>query len=791
MPARPFDRDADARSASANVDGRKPSALAEAATCTASHRSHRRRRALKISAVALAVTAAALAWCEHAGWPFVAEPAQRWLSSTLGRQIRFADPAQSIGWNGRTDVSLHLLGGIRLRAQQLTIDNATWAPTAAGPMVDGRELAIDLAWRELLAWRPGQTLPLRRVEADALRLDLRRRTAGDGAIEVNWALGRMESPSEPSAGPAIDGVRVARMAVSDGHLVYDDTPLDLQARGDFGVRESQAQLGGNASSSTAPDSAARASSPTPRHDTRATIPAASDAAPDGLHADLQGRYQGHPLTLTLRTGSTRPWWDASATDTAVEVRLSARAGPARLDFDGHVLDGLNRLGLQGRYRIAGRSLAAIGEPLGVVLPTTGAVRLDGHLQRNGLRWHTVVSDARIGSSRLSAELTFVQADEAARRVARAREAAQASGADPAQAAASAASALPSADRTQAAASEVPGERPRLTGRVAASRLLLADLGPTIGGAPPEAADTPPGQRVLPDRKLDIPSLRAMDADVRFDARELDTGTPVLQEIRPAQARLLLRSGVLTVSDIDARAARGRLSGDIRLDGRRDNPAWRARLALQGLDLAQWVRPLQRAEGPPWAAGRVDARVWLDGRGRSVAEVLGAADGQAALLWREGQISHLAVEAAGIDLAQGLGVLLFKRNENLAVNCGIARLEVRNGVFTPDPLVVDTRDTRLRVDGSGKLGDETLDLRLVARPKDFSPLALRSPVHVAGRFNAPRISVESGPIATRLLAAAAAAVAVAPVAALLPLMDLPDAKAQAPQACDLPALVLQR
>ncbi|MEK8026697.1 AsmA family protein [Pseudaquabacterium rugosum] len=684
-------------------------------------RPRRGRAVARVGGVALLLLAGAVVWSEHAGWPWLAAPAERALSSALQREIRLSDPAQATGFDGRPDVALHLWRGIRLQARRLSIANAGWAPADSGPLVEARDLVVRAHWRDLLAWRPGRALVLEQVEAGGLTLDLRRRVrpavrSGDGSeagAEANWQLGPEHAADAPARPAPVAGVQVRRLAVGDGTLTVDDALLALGLRGHFGLQ-----------------------------------------AAGELHADLAGRYQGQALAMTLRTGSTRPWWDTAQQGQPVSLQLDARTGRARLDFDGRVLGGPAVLGLQGRYRVEGSSLAAIGQPLGVVLPTTGAVRLDGDLDRAGTRWHTVVREARIGQSRLAADLLFEQAGGTA-----------------------------------------TPQRPRLSGTVQAERLLLADLGPAIGRAPPrpeqdpratagaEPAAAPTGRRLLPGRRLDIPALRRMDADVRLDVRTLDTGTPRLRQIQPLRGRLSLTAGVLALRDIDARAAEGRLQGELGLDGRGDSPAWHARLTLQGLQLAQWIRPLQRADGPPWASGRLDAGLTLNGRGHSVATVLGAADGQATLAWRDGQIAHLAVEAAGLDLAQGLGVALFRPDRMLDVRCGIARLTVRDGVFTPAPLLIETRDTRLQLTGRGSLKDESLALTLVARPHDASPLALRSPIHVRGPFSAPTVHIERGPVAARLLAAAAAAVAVAPVAALLPLIDLPAAAPPLPTDCE--------
>ena len=94
-------------------------------------------------------------------------------------------------------------------------------------------------------------------------------------------------------------------------------------------------------------------------------------------------------------------------------------------------------------------------------------------------------------------------------------------------------------------------------------------------------------------------------------------------------------------------------------------------------------------------------------------------------------------------------------------------------------MIDTDDSAVWVDGSVSLVTESLDLRAVVSPKDFSPLALRTPLLVRGPFSNPDVSLEKGPLARRLGAAALLAL-IAPAAALLALIDPgnPDAAQRA-------------
>jgi uncharacterized protein involved in outer membrane biogenesis len=122
----------------------------------------------------------------------------------------------------------------------------------------------------------------------------------------------------------------------------------------------------------------------------------------------------------------------------------------------------------------------------------------------------------------------------------------------------------------------------------------------------------------------------------------------------------------------------------------------------------------------------------------------------------------------LDIAQGLG-LLIKGDDVLPIQCTVIDLVAEQGLFRPRVMVLDTADSTLWVDGSLSLATEALDLRVVTTPKDFSPLALRTPLHVRGTFADPSISVDKGRLGTRLGASALLAL-LNPLAAVIPLID---------------------
>ena len=393
-------------------------------------------------------------------------------------------------------------------------------------------------------------------------------------------------------------------------------------------------------------------------------------------------------------------------------------------------DALHFGGLTGVFTLAGPSLAAVGDPLGITLPTTPAFRTEGRIAKRGQVWNAVFDSAHIGASRLTGAFTY------------------------------------DAGRT----------KPILAGRLGGSKLLLADLGPAIGSkgqapAAPRPRAAKASGRVLPDREFDLPSLGAMDANILIDVAEVDLGTSYLEPLRPLRAHLTLADAVLRLDDIETRTAQGRLAGTVQLDGRAARAVWTTALRVNDVRLERWVKQVRADGGPPYVSGRLRGVINLRGEGRSTAQILGSLKGNVGLQLRDGKISHLVIESAGIDIAQALG-LMVRGDKSLDVLCGVADLQATAGVLRPRTFVIDTTDSTVSMDGSISLVNESMDLRAVVSPKDFSPLTLRTPVHVRGSLGEPKVSLEKGPLA-RQLAASALLALVTPVAALLPLIDPGD------------------
>jgi len=281
--------------------------------------------------------------------------------------------------------------------------------------------------------------------------------------------------------------------------------------------------------------------------------------------------------------------------------------------------------------------------------------------------------------------------------------------------------------TTPAVAAVPAGAAALPVAAAASAPIAASPASAPVGKVLAARTQGPG-KVLPDRTFDLPALRVMDTDVQIGVAEVDLNSTILKPLRPFRARLKLVGGVLTLDEMEARTAQGRLTGEVRLDGRTNLARWNTDLRWSGVQLERWITQTGADGAPPCVSGRLKGTAVLQGLGRSTAEILGSLKGKVHTELQGGAVSHLAIKAAGIDIAQSLGLLIIG-DDALPVHCAAANLEATDGVLRPRVMAVDTGDSAVWVQGSVSMVTEALDLRVVVMPKDFSPLTLRTPLLV--------------------------------------------------------------
>ncbi|MBA2674872.1 MAG: AsmA family protein, partial [Ramlibacter sp.] len=447
--------------------------------------------------------------------------------------------------------------------------------------------------------------------------------------------------------------------------------------------------------------------------------AAQQQAALPLTFKARGSWHKLPFEAEGRTGNVLELRRALAHPFPAQLR--ARTGGTVLRASGEVASLATLDGANANVELEGRSLADLYQVLGVVMPETPRYSARFHLAKDGDVWHARGIQAKLGNSDLGGELNF--------------------------------------DRSQAV--------PLLTGDIRSKAVDFEDLAPLVGLAerPRSAAALPqvkgggePSQRVhtaaasplkvLPTAALDVQRLKAMNADVRWQADSI-THTRELPLDR-ARMHVVLRDSVLRLDPMELGLAGGRASGHLRIDGRQSPALAQLNLDLRAVELNKLFPHFKLNQA---SFGKLHGDIDLSGRGNSVAQMLAGASGNVDLLMGRGQMSNLMLEIVGLDGGEILKFML-KGDRNVQVRCAAAGFNVQHGLMTPRVLLLDTSDTVIRGEGSISLAQETINLTMNPQPKDRSILALRTPLHITGPFTAPKAGPDKGALATRVVAALA-------------------------------------
>jgi len=422
-----------------------------------------------------------------------------------------------------------------------------------------------------------------------------------------------------------------------------------------------------------------------------------------VNLTARGTYKGQKTRAVARLPALLP-----TPDTAVEMSAAltlgditaAAAGTVRADdVDGIDID----------IDVSGASLADLKRLAAINLPNTPPYRLQGRFRNPREAFIFEPFSGRVGDSDLSGAASYSRG----------------------------------------------GKRPRLKASLVSTLLDLDDLGPLVGAPPKTGAGetAAPKQKqqaqaidvtgkVLPQKRFAVEDWPIMDAQVRFEAKKIVDAAQV--PIENLSANWIMESGVLRFEPFKFRIAGGSVNANIRLDSNEKPLAGKIAADVSGLNLRSLVPGSGKMKDP---LGTLYGRIDIAGRGTSIADLFGTADGRLALLVNGGQVSNLMVELVGLDVAEALRILATK-DPQVRLRCAVADLTIKKGLATPQVLVIDTTDTVVTGSGSVDFKSEGLDLVTRAEPKDFSPFVLRTPINIKGSFKDPDVKPQIGPIVAR-------------------------------------------
>ena len=364
---------------------------------------------------------------------------------------------------------------------------------------------------------------------------------------------------------------------------------------------------------------------------------------------------------------------------------------------------------------SGTNLSDLYYLTGVAFPGTPPYRLTGTLSRNGPVYKFFQFSGTVGESDLRGDLT-VQADV-----------------DPSY----------------------------LTAVLRSHQLRFQDLGALIGAAPPPGA-VASSSTLLPDTPLHLERIRQTDADVEYDAESVKSRDFPL---RGLHVHVVADKGVLSLKPVAFEFLRGKFSGSLKIDARKELARTDIDARITDMSLKQFF-----SGNPPPFDGVLQARVVAHGEGNSVHKLGSTADGAVTMAVPRGKIRKLFAELTGINLLNSIGLLLTNDKSEVGVRCAVAHFDVHDGVMHAQPLIIDTEPVLVEGSGSVDLGHETLDLTVSGKPKEFRLGRVHVPITISGPLAAPGIGVKPEAVTLQGGGAVALGALINPFAALLAFID---------------------
>lgn len=432
-----------------------------------------------------------------------------------------------------------------------------------------------------------------------------------------------------------------------------------------------------------------------------------------LLVDGEGTYRGVPFEVE---GGVESPLELRDQERSFRIALRIVAGDTRARMRGQLHSWIDLRAFDLALDMAGQDMADLFPLLGIAFPNTAPYELEGRLVRERDHWEYLDVEGHVGRSDIAGDATV----------------------------------------------DAGRERTLFTADLMSESMYFGDLAGFIGMHPGAGAgQASRAGRLFPASELSGEGLRAMDAQVRLRANSL-TGAPF--DAEHMDASLALESGQLTLDPLVFGIAGGKVESLVRLDAR-ELPA-SAAMSAQLTDLQ-----LQRVMGEDLGDGthgRIVGRIELEGRGNSVAGLMGSANGEIQLVMGSAHVGRARLEAWGLDgglQRRALGV----EESGLPISCGVGDFAVGGGVAEVRSLGVDTPRTVVLGEGRIHLGEERYELTIDTKPKSTGLMALRAPVEVRGTFLDPDVGIDAGPLLLRGIAAVAL-YALTPPAALLALVE---------------------
>lgn len=602
----------------------------------------------------------------------------------------------------------------RISFQDVHFANAEWSNEPE--MLAAEEFAFTIDLPQLLRGR----VVLPEIEMRKPRFVLERTATG----KSNWTFGAEVASDAVAPENRFEFPLIGRLTIEDGSLVYRDLKSGIDLDGKI-----------------------------------STIVGTGGEGSSQVRLEGKGALHGETFTLQVSGGSLLLLRE---TDEPYPLTLELAVGRSQVRISGSLQDPIKFEGLDLEVDLRGPNLALLSQMTGVPLPLTPPYDIKARLSRENNLWLLRNISGNMGRSDIQGTLSIdVTGDYPAidsdltSKLLDYRDVGALIGIDPARYAAAEKSrnvkeSDAKAPNSQTQTSE-PSGRGRSDDRNAASPQTTNK----------ETPSTP--RRVLPDAKLAVNQVRNGNVRVKFRGEQVYAPNVPLSGVA---LDLEIKDGVLRMKPLSVDVAGGNTVADIKIDANGEMIQTEYDIKLQNYELERFLTDAGLKDA---GHGKIFGRILLSGPGDTVQKSLANARGNIRLVMYGGELSTLALEMLGGDVAEALG-LWAKGDKPAQIRCLAADLPVESGIVKTNFFILDTSDSMVEIKGTADLAAENLDLRMVAYPKDSSPLSARTPVTVRGPFAKPSIGIDPGPLAARTAGAIALGALLTPLAAMLAFIE---------------------
>jgi uncharacterized protein involved in outer membrane biogenesis len=219
-------------------------------------------------------------------------------------------------------------------------------------------------------------------------------------------------------------------------------------------------------------------------------------------------------------------------------------------------------------------------------------------------------------------------------------------------------------------------------------------------------------KVFPSDPLPVDQLKAIDADISYKAKKIQSATTDLANV---EVGLRLANGRLELAPLKADTAKGTIKADATLDASKSRPDLRATINANKIQLGE-LKQLKDI----MSDGRTSVAVDVSGAGNSVQEIAAGLNGKALIDVGEGELKNKSIDLAGADLLAQLVEAInpfSEGSDTTHLDCAVVNFAIKDGIArTQKGIAVETDGMFIVGDGDIDLRSEQIDIQVRTRSR---------------------------------------------------------------------------